>query len=995
MKKVLIVLGAVVGLVIIAAVALPIIYKDDIKAKVDAEIAKSVNAKVFYDADKFGISMFSNFPHFTLSAGDFGIVGKGDFEGDTLTSIKKFSVVVDLMSVIKGDKIKINKIDLDSPRIFGKILPNGKANWDIAIADTTAPKTPTDTAQSKFAIQIEKWEIDNGYIKYTDKVGNTYAEIVNLNHSGSGDLTQDIFDITTKTSIEALSVEFGGTQYFKKNRFEAELNVNVNNKENKYTFKENEFEINDFAFGFEGSVAMPDSLTTDLDIKFGAKKTEFKNIISLIPGIFLKGYEDLKTEGTIAFDGYAKGRMKGEQLPAYGFNLKIDKGFLQYPQLPTAVKNVLVDLSINNPDGVMDHISVNLKKFHAELGNNPIDAKILLEGIAKAKVDANINAKLNLAEITSIFPVEGTTLKGTFSLNASAKGVYDTLTKQMPAVSAQMALTNGYAKSKDLPAALENISFNATASDASGAFKDFKLLVDKFSFALDKETFAGTLQAENLDDIKYFMKVNGVVDLDKMTKIFPLEGMKLGGKINVQNFETQGVMSDVTAGKYGNLKSSGNMNFQNFSYSSVDLVQGMKVTSGNFNFSPDKMNIVNMVGFLGKSDVVINGYIQNYIPYLFSTGTVKGKMNMQSKVFDVNEWMAEDTTQKAAPTESTPMAIIPVPKNIDFVMESDFKAVKYDKMDIQNLKGQIIVKDGTVKMNNVIFGLMGGNFKTNGTYDTKDLAKPLFDFDLQIDKMQFKDAYTTFSTVKAFAPIAEKLEGFFNTKFKLSGGLTQQMMPDLATLSGDGIVNIAQAAVKGTTLGNGLSSFTKVQSISDMTLKDVLVNFKIENGRVSFKPFDVNAGATKLNLGGSQGLDGSLAYLLKMDIPAGAAGAAASTALSGLTGKTIAPANRIKLNFNVGGTSDKPKFTPAGGETASATQAVKTAVVDKAKAEIDAKKQQAEAQAKVLEAQAKQKANEEAARLKAEADAKANQEKQKLEQKAKDEANKLKKKFGF
>jgi hypothetical protein len=989
MKKVLIVIGSLIALVVAAALILPAIYKDDIKAKIDSEIAKSVNAHVFYDIDKFSISMFRNFPNFTLTAGNFGIVGKDEFKGDTLTSIKEFNVVVDLMSVVSGDQLKINGIYLNTPRIFAKVLKNGKASWDIAKPDTIAT-TPDQAPEkaSKFAIKIKEWKIENGYILYNDKLTPTYAEISGLNHSGSGDITQDIFEIATKTSVSSLTVEQAGTSYLTKNKFEAELNLAIDNKAKTYTFKENEFELNDFAFGFDGTVGMPDTSNIDVNLTFGVKKTEFKNIISLIPGVFLKGYEDLKTEGTLALTGFAKGRYNKTSLPAFGLNLKIDKGFMQYPKLPTAVKNVTVDLVIDNKDGVLEHTAVDLKKFHIDLGNNPIDATLKLIGLTNYNIDANLKAKLNLSDITTMFPVEGTTLKGTFALDAKAKGIYNGT--QMPSVTAAMSLVNGYVKSSSFPAALDKFGFNGTVNNATGQLADTKIAVDQFAFVMDGEPFSGKMTAENLDDINYFLAAKGVIDLTKMTKIFPLEGMTLSGKINVADFQTSGKMSDVTAGNYGKLPTSGDMTFTDFTYMSKDLPQGFKMTKGVLSFTPEKMNIKQMDGFLGKSDIHVNGYVSNYIGYLFSNGTVKGKMNFNSTKFDVNEWMTESSSPEAAPDPNAKISAVEVPKNIDFTLSSDMKQVKYDNMNIENLKGDIIVKDGTVKMSNIVFAMLGGNFKTNGTYDAKDIANPKFDFDLDIKNLQFKDAYTTFNTVKTFAPVAQNLDGKFNTTFKIAGDLGQDMMPIMQKVSGAGIVNIAQTTLKGLKLTNSISSVTKLSGFNDLSLKDVAVNFEIRDGRVYIKkPISLSSGNTGLIVqSGSQGLDGSMDYVMKLDIPAGIAGTAANNAIASLTGKPATTGGKIKLNLGVTGKSDNPKVKVLGGETSDQVSAVKTAVVDKAKEEINKAKNEAEAKAKA-----------EAARLKAEADARVQAEKKRLEDEAKkkaaSEGKKILKGFGL
>ena len=107
MKKVFIILGSFFALLLLAAVLLPIIFKDDIRAAIDKEIKASVNANVYYNTDAFGVTLFKNFPNITASVGDFGIAGIDKFEGDTLLDVKKFEITLDIMSVISGDKISI------------------------------------------------------------------------------------------------------------------------------------------------------------------------------------------------------------------------------------------------------------------------------------------------------------------------------------------------------------------------------------------------------------------------------------------------------------------------------------------------------------------------------------------------------------------------------------------------------------------------------------------------------------------------------------------------------------------------------------------------------------------------------------------------------------------------------------------------------------------------------------------------------------------------
>ena len=113
MKKLLIILGSLFGLVILALILLPIIFKDEIKAEIDNQIAQNVNANVYYNADEFGISFFSNFPNLSVELGHFGVVGKDIFETDTLVAMDKFEIALDPLKILLEGEVEIQKIELN------------------------------------------------------------------------------------------------------------------------------------------------------------------------------------------------------------------------------------------------------------------------------------------------------------------------------------------------------------------------------------------------------------------------------------------------------------------------------------------------------------------------------------------------------------------------------------------------------------------------------------------------------------------------------------------------------------------------------------------------------------------------------------------------------------------------------------------------------------------------------------------------------------------
>lgn len=55
-------------------------------------------------------------------------------------------------------------------------------------------------------------------------------ELKNVNHSGKGDFTQDLFTLNTQSNIEKLTVKYGGIPYLNQIALAADLPLDIDMK---------------------------------------------------------------------------------------------------------------------------------------------------------------------------------------------------------------------------------------------------------------------------------------------------------------------------------------------------------------------------------------------------------------------------------------------------------------------------------------------------------------------------------------------------------------------------------------------------------------------------------------------------------------------------------------------------------------------------------------------------------------------------------------------
>lgn len=823
-KRILKWTGISLLVIIVLLIAAPFIFKDKIVAIVKEQANANLNAKV--DFGDFDLSLISSFPDFRFKINNVSVIGINEFSGDTLAFISKLSTDINIKSVISGDQYQINSIVIDKPRILGKVLANGKANWDIAKASAdTAAAAPADTSATKFSMKLKEFKINEAYIVYDDIQGNMYAKLENLNYTLNGDFTQDNFVLSNLMEITKTTFKMGGVAYLNDVHAKLKADLDMDMPKMKFTFKENEFSLNDLALGFDGYVLMPDT-NIDMDLTFKARQTEFKSILSLIPSVYSKDFASVKTSGKLSLDGHAKGRYNAGQLPAFGVNLAIINAMFKYPSLPKSVNNINVDVKVVNPNGVLDATVVDVNKFHLEMAGNPIDIVAHVKTpVSDPGIKATIKGLINLASVKDFVPLDkGDDLSGTIKADISMDGHMSAIDKK------------------------EYDKFNA-----SGAF-----------------------------------------EIDQMN------------------------------------------------YKTATLPYEVKLNTMKLNFTTQYVELTAFDALMGKSDIKAQGRIENFLQYVFKDDLIKGSFGLTSNLMDLNELMSSPTaTAAATPTAAgtgTAVAtattgVFAVPANIDFNLDANIKKVLYTNLVLDNMVGNIVVRNQKVDMTNLRMGVIGGALTINGYYETTNLKKPTVGMNLKMENFDIQTTFKTFNTIQKLAPIGEYAKGMFSAtleNFKTS--MNDKMEPDLTDVNANGVFKTDKVNVGGFPPFVKLGEALKIEQLKNLEVNNINAKYFIKDGRLNLEPFTTKINAISTTISGSTGLDQTIDYKYKMEIPRSMFGSSANSALTGLlsqvnskAGTNVSVGEKINVIALFGGTVTKPTIkTSMKEEAANAVATVTT-----------------------------------------------------------------------
>ncbi len=492
MKKVLIAIAIIFGLIISTLLVLPLFFKDDIVRWVKADINKNVAATV--DFQRVDLSFFRNFPKLTITLQELTIINHAPFDGDTLASVPAFMATADLWSLFGGGPLAVSGILIDQPRLHLKVQQDGRENWQILLQ---TPEKPANSIQqsNRLNLVLQQYEIQNAQIRYDNAATNENLQLEGLSHRGKGNFSRESFTLFTETQVGDIYYQNGGATYLKDAKLNAKIDMEVDLAENKYILKENIIQLNALNLHVDGWFASNEN-GLRMDLRFDAPEARFKDLLSMIPFIYKKDFAGLQADGRFSLTGVANGLLDEKTVPSFNIELQVQNGMFHYPGQPTPVKNVQIKLRASNPGKTADHSLVNLEKFYLEILNDPIEGKILIKTpVSDPYLETSVKGKLNLGELQKIFPLKaGMELKGELLSDFQLKGKLSEIQKNQ----VDKFSTGGTLAFKDVFYSSPDLAEKITIKSALLQFSPQKATLSNFQSIFGKSNLAANGVLENI-----------------------------------------------------------------------------------------------------------------------------------------------------------------------------------------------------------------------------------------------------------------------------------------------------------------------------------------------------------------------------------------------------------------------------------------------------------------------------------------------------------------
>lgn len=495
---------------------------------------------------------------------------------------------------------------------------------------------------------------------------------------------------------------------------------------------------------------------------------------------------------------------------------------------------------------------------------------------------------------------------GDFKVAGFAKGLLSDTT--IPKFNLEITSNNASFKFPDLPKKVENIVIDTKIKNETGLMNDTYVNIDNLSFKIDQDVFNAKANIKNIAENPLVdAALKGTINLGNLSKAYPIKLEKPLSGILKADVTTKFDMQSVEQEKYQNIQNAGLVSITGFKYTD-EKGKGMDINEAVVLFNPSTLNLQKFEAKTGKSDIYLNGVLENFYGYLFNNQNLKGNFNMNSNQLAVSDFM---TTETPAKDDQKPSEAMKIPAFLDVTLNAKANTVLYDNLTLKDVSGKLIIKDEKVTLDNVKTNIFSGQIGLNGNVSTKTTV-PTFAMNLDLKSVNISETFTQLDMMKNIAPIANVINGKLNSTIKLSGNLdAKELTPDLKSLTGDLMGQLLSTTVNpsNSTLLSALDNQINFIDLKKINLNDLKANLSFQNGKVNVKPFDIKYQDVTVNIGGSHGFDQTMNYNLKFDVPAKYFGKEANNLLSKLSPSDAAKIKNIPVNAVLGGNFSKPTIS--------------------------------------------------------------------------------------
>ncbi len=798
-------LGSLIGLVlVVVGIAVYVVLTPKRLTSVVHRVADSF-ITCPYEIGNVDLTIVKTFPYVGLEVQGLYVINP--IEGapsDTVLAVPKLVVGVDIMKALDGDiYIKTCTLkDVEANIYIDSLGNNNFTVWaDMTTEDTELEEDTTDSAWRLRSIGLEDAIRFSAHkLSLVDKKDSLVAGLEDCSIQLSGTETDSLCNV--KLDLDANHVSFK----MKEELFADDLHLRLTipalfRSSEQITIDGTQIAIEEYTVNVDGYVGSPcfASGVYNMDVTVKTNEWKISNIWHLVPPSYQSLWpKEVDADGHLQLFAHAIGTYDSISMPLIDAQVLLTGAQGRYTPLPYYFDEVQADLMAHVDLNKKANTTATINKLFVQSGTNTVRLSGSANHIFKNKdgfvIDnpaTNIKAEINVdfAEANRYLNSDSTQMhvsgraKGALTATGRLDDITNSRWSKLKA-QAQLNLTDVDFLSDSLQAAIKSGQITAQLDMPKNETSKIPTIALRFDLD-DVRASMDTLFAHVVHPIgsATIKATRRDPSAQRVNVAFSAEAMQanMGELTSVHT----GKVSIEAASRYN--KNGANIFFKWNPRLKFDLQNAVahtpiipveiSVPQIRFNYSNRDFAIDTSRIVLGKSDFNLSGDIRNFGKWIQKQDTLIGVLNFTSSNTDVDELLSllpqteKDTVTQEEPitqAEEDTMQVEPliVPKKVNLTLNTNIANAHVLDQDLKNLGGNIVVRDGTIYLDQVGFVCEAAKLQLSAMYKTPQRDHIYVGFDYHMIDVDIKQLISMIPQLDTLVPMLKSFRG--NAQFHIA-----------------------------------------------------------------------------------------------------------------------------------------------------------------------------------------------------------------------------------
>ncbi len=458
---------------------------------------------------------------------------------------------------------------------------------------------------------------------------------------------------------------------------------------------------------------------------------------------------------------------------------------------------------------------------------------------------------------------------GSYSISAVVKGIIGK--SSLPKVNVNLDLKESELKFDNYNKLLKNV--NATARYESDENGNDKIVISNFNCTLNDLPFSFRLSLIKLSDPDFDFYANGVLHLSELSSLVPDTLIQdIEGTISFNNFHLKGRKSDFSDVENSTLTGSGEFKFHEVEFRQNGITYGN--INGLLKYENKIIEVRNFsLNFL-STDFNFSGTIENLFPFVYN---LSAKRRSNEVVLNINGELKTEVFNltgilNAYDRKNRPIEQRKEKLNIREVLsmrgnlDVEIKKFLFRKMEYTDLKTNLQVSPGLIRVNHLEANAMGGALRTTGLIGFT--AENSLNLKIDVSAVEL-DVSQIFNECENFGQttLTEKhMKGTITTSVSLDATWKNYKELDERTLYAVVDFRVNNGELINFEPLKAASKFIRIEELKNIRFASLGNTIKIANARIDIPEFEIKTSALNLMFFGHHSFDNIVDYHFKINL---------------------------------------------------------------------------------------------------------------------------------